>query len=262
MPCPSLYGTFLYEKTNEMENLHIGTSGWSYKHWSGIYYPPELKTTEWLTYYSQQFSVAEINTSFYHMPKHQSVLNWMAKVPPGFRFCPKLSRYITHMKKLKEPEEPLARFFDVFAPMQPHMGPVLVQLPPSLKWEYDRAEHLYGLFKKLYRQYEFVMEVRHTSWLEMDSLNLMAQYDVGLVISQSGNVFPYSEMVTAKNVYLRFHGPAALYASPYSDADLDYFAGKIRWWIGEGHVVWAFFNNDIHGHAFRDAARLKARLGQ
>lgn len=245
-----------------MENLHIGTSGWSYKHWSGIYYPPELKPTEWLTYYSQQFSVTEINTSFYHMPKHQSVLNWLAKVPDGFRFCPKLSRYITHMKKLKEPEEPLERFFDVFAPMQKAMGPVLVQLQPSLKWDYDRAAHLYGLLKKLYRQYDFVVEVRHNSWLKNDSLNLMAQYEIGLVISQSDGVFPYSEMVTAKNVYLRFHGPAALYASPYSDADLDYFAKKIRDWMEEGHVVWAFFNNDIYGHAFRDAARLKARLGQ
>jgi len=245
-----------------MNNLYIGTSGWSYKHWINIYYPPELKTTEWLTYYSRQFSVAEINTSFYHTPKQQSVLNWMQKVPGDFRFCPKLSRYITHMKKLKEHEEPLARFFEVFAPMQPRMGPVLVQLPPSLKWDYDRAEHFYGVLKKLYAQYEFVLEVRHTSWLENDSLNLMAKYDIGLVISQSANVFPYSEMVTAKNVYLRFHGPAALYASPYSDADLDYFAGKMQGWLNEGHVVWAFFNNDIHGFAFQDAARLKARLGQ
>lgn len=261
-PCPALYGTFLYEKTNEMANLYIGTSGWSYKHWRDIYYPAKLKPTEWLSYYARQFSVAEINTSFYHTPKHQSVLNWIEKVPSGFLFCPKLSRYITHMKKLKEPEEPLARFFDVFAPMQPHMGPVLIQLPPSLKWDYDRAENLYGVLKKLYNQYHFVLEVRHNSWLENDSLNLMAQYEIGLVISQSGGVFPYSEMVTAKNVYLRFHGPAELYASAYSDADLDYFAGKIQQWINEGHVVWAFFNNDIHGHAFRDAARLKARLGQ
>jgi uncharacterized protein YecE (DUF72 family) len=262
MPCLPLYGTFLYEKSNEMTNVYIGTSGWSYKHWNGIYYPPGLKTTEWLTYYSRQFAVAEINTSFYHMPKHQSVLNWMEKVPPGFRFCPKLSRYITHMKKLKEPEEPLARFFDVFAPMQPRMGPVLIQLPPSLKWDYDRAAHLYGHLKKLYAEYAFVLEVRHATWLENDSLNLMAQHEIGLVISQSAGVFPYSEMVTAKTVYLRFHGPEALYASAYSEADLDYYAGKIQYWVEEGHEVWAFFNNDIHGHAFRDAARLKERLGQ
>ncbi|HUQ97363.1 MAG TPA: DUF72 domain-containing protein, partial [Chitinophagaceae bacterium] len=227
-----------------------------------IYYPPEVKATDWLTYYSRQFSIAEINTSFYHTPKHQSVLNWMANVPDHFRFCPKLSRYITHMKKLIDPEEPLARFFDVFEPMQPRMGPVLTQLPPSLKWNYDRAEHLYGVLKKLYAPYEFVLEVRHATWLESDSLNLMAQYEIGLVISQSAGVFPYSEMVTAKNVYLRFHGPAALYASPYSDEDLAYYAAKIKDWVTDGHAVWAFFNNDIHGHAFRDAARLKAQLGQ
>src|SRR5687768_9353678 len=157
--------------------IYIGTSGWSYKHWKDIFYPPGLKTTEWLTYYSSHFKIAEINTSFYHLPKHQSVLGWMERVPPGFRFCAKLSRFITHMKKLLDPEEPLERFFNVFEPMQPRMGPVLVQLPPSLKFNYDRTEHLYGIFRKRYGQYEFVMEIRHESWLELDSLDLMTKYN-------------------------------------------------------------------------------------
>src|SRR5687768_16229548 len=200
---------------NGSGTIHIGTSGWSYKHWKDIFYPPRLKQTEWLAYYSQYFYIAEINTSFYHMPKHQTVLNWIEKAPTGFKFCPKLSRYITHMKKLKEPEEPLQRFFDVFAPMQSVMGPVLVQLPPSLKFDYDRAEYFYQLLQNEYKAYEFVMEVRHDTWLQDDSLNLMAKYNIGLVISQSDGVFPYSEMVTAKNIYIRFHGPKELYASGY-----------------------------------------------
>lgn len=241
--------------------IHIGTSGWSYKHWKDIFYPAGLKTTEWLSFYSRHFKIAEINTSFYHLPKHQSVLNWMEKVPADFRFCAKLSRFITHMKKLLDPEEPLGRFFDVFDPMQSRMGPVLVQLPPSLKFNYDRAEHLYELFKKTYRKYEFVMEVRHDSWLENDSLNLMAKYNTGLVISQSGGFFPYSEMITATNIYIRFHGPAELYASAYSEEQLQLWADKIQLWASEGHVIWAFFNNDIHGHAFWDAARLLQLTG-
>lgn len=244
-----------------MNNINIGTSGWSYKHWKDIFYPQGLKATAWLEYYSRFFNIAEINTSFYHLPKHQTVLNWMEKAPPGFLFCPKLSRYITHMKKLKEVEEPLERFFDVFLPMQQHMGPVLVQLPPQLKWDYDRAEPFFRLLQKDYKAFTFVLEVRHDSWLHNDSLNLLAQYNIGLVISQSGGFFPYSEMVTAQNVYIRFHGPRELYASGYSDEELQYYAQKIKSWVQDGHTIWAFFNNDIHGFAFADAQRLQQMCG-
>ncbi|MGV3657053.1 MAG: DUF72 domain-containing protein [Chitinophagaceae bacterium] len=243
-------------------HIHIGTSGWSYKHWKGLFYPQELKEPEWLAYYARTFGIAEINTSFYHLPKNQTVFNWMEKAPPHFLFCPKLSRYITHMKKLKDVEEPLQRFFDVFAPMQPQMGPVLVQLPPQLKWDYDRAEAFYSLLQKEFKTYEFVIEVRHDSWLQSDSLTQMAKYDLGVVISQSGGHFPYTEMVTAKNIYLRFHGPRELYASGYSHEELQYFAQKITAWAQQGHRVWAFFNNDIHGYAFADAQQLKRLCGQ
>ena len=238
-------------------SIHIGTSGWSYKHWKGLFYPDGLKEVEWLPYYSRFFNIAEINTSFYHMPKHQTVLNWLEKAPKDFLFCPKLSRYITHMKKLKDVEEPLHRFFEVFAPMQGQMGPVLVQLPPQLKWDYDRAERFYSGLKKEFKTFEFVVEVRHLTWLHQDSLTQMARYHLGVVISQSGGVFPYTEMVTAQNVYIRFHGPGALYASPYSDEMLQEYAHKIKAWARQGHTVWAFFNNDIHGYAFADAQKLQ-----
>jgi uncharacterized protein YecE (DUF72 family) len=109
---------------------------------------------------------------------------------------------------------------------------------------------------KKYRQYEFVMEVRHDSWLHTDSLNLMTRYGIGFVISQSGSRFPYSEMVTAKNVYVRFHGPGSLYASSYSEDMLKGFAEKFRRWCKEGHIIWAFFNNDINGFAIQDSKRL------
>src|SRR4051812_23915574 len=111
--------------------VHIGTSGWSYKHWRGIYYPEEMKPTDYLAFYAQSFQVSEINSSFYNLPKVATVEGWVKKVPKGFMFCPKMSRYLTHMKKLHDPEESLERFFEVFEPMRKHMGPVLVQLPPS-----------------------------------------------------------------------------------------------------------------------------------
>jgi len=242
------------------EAIHIGTSGWSYKHWKGIFYPPKLKSTEWIVFYAEHFRTTEINASFYRLPSRDTVVNWTKKVPSDFLFCPKMSRFLTHLKKLNEPEEILERFFEVFEPMQKMMGPVLIQLPPFLTFNYDKAEYLYKLLKSNYRQYSFVMEVRHDTWLHNDSLTLMTKYDIGLVISQSGNEFPYSEMITAKNIYIRFHGPAELYASSYSDDMLDSFARKFLNWIKEGHNLWVYFNNDIHGYAIGDAKRLEERI--
>ena len=236
--------------------LHIGTSGWSYKHWKEIFYPPKLKATDWLSYYAQFFKTTEINTSFYHLPKQETVEKWMKNVPRRFRFCPKISRYITHMKKLRDPEESLERFFEIFEPMEKMMGPVLIQLPPSLKFHYDVADHFYSVLKKNYKKYDFAMEVRHPTWLEEESLTLMTKYDMGFVISQSGDRFPYSEMVTAKNIYIRFHGPKKLYASYYTDAMLKRFLKMFRGWINEGHEIWAYFNNDIYGYAIENAKRL------
>ena len=237
-------------------NIHIGTSGWSYKHWKDIFYPLQLKTTEWIVFYSDHFKITEINGSFYKLPSQETVIEWTKKVPKDFLFCPKMSRYLTHMKKLKDAEEPLERFFSVFEPMSKMMGPVLIQLPPSLKFNYDLVESFYSLLKKRYKPYEFVIEVRHDSWLEQDSLTLMTKYDIGFVISQSGGEFPYLEMVTAKNIYVRFHGPAELYASSYPDEVLFHFAAKFRNWVNEGHIVWSFFNNDIFGYAIENAKKL------
>lgn len=245
----------------ETKGIHIGTSGWSYKHWKDIFYPPKMKAADYLSFYAQHFSIAEINASFYRLPTIETVINWTQNVPKEFAFCPKMSRYLTHMKKLNEPEDSLERFFEVFAPMQSVMGPVLLQLPHMVPFKYELAEKLFGLLRKKYRKYEFVLEPRHNGWFEADSLTLMAGYDIGLVISQSGEHFPYSEMITAKNIYIRFHGPAELYASGYTDEMLQKFALKFKQWVKKGHQVWAFFNNDIHGHAFRDAARLKGLSG-
>ena len=237
--------------------IHIGTSGWSYKHWKEDFYPKGLKQTDWLAFYAKSFSVTEINTSFYRLPAEETVINWTKKVPKRFLFCPKISRYLTHMKKLHDPEESLQRFFEIFAPMKNQMGPVLVQLPKMVKFKYDLAEHFFKLLANKYHQYQFVLEIRHPTWLEEESLNLLAKYEIGLVISQSGDRFPYTEMVTSKNIYVRFHGPVALYASSYSDEDLKYFARKFKAWVKEGHEIWAFFNNDIHGYAPKDALRLE-----
>ena len=246
----------IYFSNTVHSKIHIGTSGWSYKHWRGVFYPRTLAASKWLGFYTGVFATTEVNGSFYRLPTAETVKKWAEAVPDEFLFCPKMSRYLTHMKKLREPEEPLERFFSVFHFMQEKIGPVLIQLPPMLLFNYEVAEHFYRLLKMNYRDYDFVIEVRHATWLQEKSLTLMTAYDIGFVISQSNQVFPYAEVVTAKNIYVRFHGPADLYASSYSDEALKSYAEKFIAWVKEGHEVWAYFNNDIHGHATKDAIRL------
>ncbi len=237
-------------------NIHIGTSGWSYKHWKESFYPKGTKPADYLTYYAEHFSTAEINTTFYSTPRLSTVENWRDKVPKGFRFSIKMNRYLTQMKRLKEPEASLEKFFSAIEPVQSLCGMILLQLPPSLVFDYERADYLFSLLKKEYKPYEFALEVRHASWLEVDSISLLTKYNIAFVISQSGNKFPYAEMITAKNIYVRFHGPEALYASSYSDDSLKYYTEKFLQWTKEGHTIWAYFNNDINGHAIANANTL------
>lgn len=236
--------------------IHIGTSGWSYKHWKGIYYPGKLAAVKWLSYYAGEFKITEINSSFYHLPGPSTPLKWLEQVPADFIFCPKMSRYLTQYKKLNEPEEPLERFFEIFEPMRERMGPVLVQLPASLPFHDQKAEYFFNLLNTKYSHYKFALEIRHESWLEQDALALMKKYKIAFVISQSGGEFPYAEHVTARHVYVRFHGPQQLYASPYGDEQLNYFAKLFLAWKKEGRSIYVFFNNDISGYAITDARKL------
>src|SRR5690606_10170450 len=238
-----------------MAKIHVGTSGWSYKHWKGTFYPEKMKATDYLSYYSEHFEVTEINSSFYRLPLATTVHKWIEKVPDDFLFCPKISRYLSHMKKLNDPEEPLKRFFDVFEPMKKHMGPVLIQLPANATFNESVDRRFYETLENEYPEYSFAMEVRHESWYSEESLNLMKKYNIAFVIAQSER-FPYQEFVTAKDIYVRFHGPDALYASPYTKEILEEYADKFLSWKADGHDVWVFFNNDIDGHALTDAKQL------
>jgi uncharacterized protein YecE (DUF72 family) len=244
------------------QKFHIGTSGWNYKHWIGPFYPEDLKAKEWLKYYSQHFTVTEINSSFYNMPSEKTVSNWLNTVPKDFKFCPKISRYITHMKKLKDVEEPLEYFFKMFDPLHEKMGPVLVQLPKMVSFKPEKTETFYNLLHERYRDHSFAMEIRHESWLTKESTDMMKRYNIAFVISQSGGYFPYEELVTAKNIYIRFHGPKGLYSSKYSTQTLKKYAKMCSEWIKNGHVVWAFFNNDVPSYAPFDAMKLREMIGE
>ena len=180
-----------------LDNIHIGTSGWSYRHWKENFYPKGTKPADYLSHYAQYFSTTEINTTFYHLPRLSTVENWLHKVPDTFRFSIKMSRFLTQTKRLKEPEEPLERFFTAIEPVKHLCGIILLQLPPSLSFDYERADHLFSILKTEYKDYQFALEVRHNSWLEVDSISLFTKYEIAFVIAQSGNRFPYAEMITA-----------------------------------------------------------------
>ena len=235
--------------------IHIGTSGWSYKHWKGIFYPKNVKPAEYLAFYARHFPVSEINNSFYKLPTKETVAKWIDTVPGNFLFCPKMSRYLTHLKKLHDPREPLERFFHVFGPFKKRLGPILVQLPANSRFNVEVAETFYAETGQ-YQGFRFALEVRHPSWFSDESMRLMKKHHITLVFSQADR-FPYHEEITSKDIYLRFHGPSSLYSSSYSDDVLEDYAEKFAAWADEGHHVWAFFNNDVGGYALDNAKRLQ-----
>ena len=242
--------------------VYIGTSGWSYKHWKGNFYPADVKAPGYLKYLSAHFNCTEINTSFYHLPKPATIKQWTEEVPATFKFCPKMSRYLTQMKKLLDPEEPLSRFFTIFRRMKKKMGPVLLQLPPQLGFHRERTEKFFQVLKRRYASYRFALECRHDSWFTEESVSLMKKFKISFVIADSGGRFPSGEFITAKDIYVRFHGPDGSYATSYSRTSLRSYAKKCMAWSAKGHHVWMFFNNDIHGYATQNAETLKKMIGK
>jgi uncharacterized protein YecE (DUF72 family) len=243
-----------------LKNIYVGTSGWSYKHWKNIFYPSYIKPSGYLTYLATEFNAAEINTSFYRLPKSETIVHWMRSVPAGFRFCPKMSRYLTQMKKLNDPEEPLARFFTLFTPFKKHLGPVLIQLPPNLGFHHGKTEYFFELLKEKYKTFKIALEPRHASWLEAPAIRLLKRFNIAWVIADSGGRFPMAEEVTEKDIYIRFHGPDGSYATSYTQDALKLYAEKCMKWSAKGHRLWLFFNNDIHGYAIENARTIKKIL--
>ena len=239
------------------QNLHIGTSGWSYKHWAEIFYPADIKPAGYLEYYASKFSCVELNSSFYHLPQISTVSGWTERTPPDFRFCAKLSRYITHQLRLIHCEEALLKYFSVMEGMRSKLGPVLVQLHPGLKFNRSLADDFMTLLTKHYHHYRFALEVRNRSWITDDAFELLSRHRIAFVIADSGKRYPYHEAVTTDFVYLRFHGHEQLYASDYADEELTQYTDKIASWLDNEKEVWVFFNNDYHGFAVKNAAKLQ-----
>ena len=236
--------------------MRVGCSGWQYQHWRGNFYPIDLPQKRWFDHYSSVFDTVEINNSFYRLPEESTFVAWAEEAPPGFLFAVKASRFLTHMKKLKDPEEPVDRFFSRAQALRRHLGPVLYQLPPGWKLDRTRLEHFLQI---LPRGVQHVLEFREPSWYDDTVLALLERYRVTLCVHDMPGSAT-GRLRIGPTVYVRFHGASGRYAGSYPD---DHLADWASWLQGErsrGVDVFAYFNNDVGGHAPRNALGLRRHL--
>ena len=266
---------------------YIGISGYDYKPWRGAFYPADLPARRWLEYASERFGSIELNGTFYSLKSPAVFERWVEETPArGFVFAVKGGRFITHNLKLRNVERSLGNFFasGVLA-LGRKTGPFLWQLPATYRFD---AERLAGFMRQLPRnsreaeavalrhderlrrgalvdaaarvRYRHAFEVRHPSYFHEEFYAILREHGCGFVVADTAGKFPYAEEVTADFVYVRLHGSRELYASGYTDAELDDWAAKIETWRGSGRDVYVYFDNDIKAHAPFDATRLAERV--
>ena len=241
-----------------MAQIRIGCSGWTYRDWKGAFYPDAVRQKDWLAYYATRFDTCEINGSFYRLPTEKAVAAWRDTVPDGFVFAWKVSRYLSHNKKLNDPKDSIDLIFDRMAPLGDRQGPALLQLPPMLRRNDERLE---AFLKLKPRGVRCTVEFRHDSWYDDAVFALLERHDAALCVSDHHDA-PSPWKATASWVYVRGHGPGGRYHGRYGDAALKDWARRLRAWREQGRDVYAYFDNDIKAAAPADAQQLKALLGR
>jgi len=238
--------------------IRIGCSGWQYRHWRKDFYPAELPQSRWLEHYATRFNTVEINNTFYRLPDAATFAAWRKRVPRGFVYAVKASRYLTHMKKLKDPDDPIELFFSRAKRLGTAFGPVLYQLPP--RWPLTPASlaRFEVFLKALPRRRRHVVEFREPTWYARTVFLLLRRHHVALCVhDMQGSAT--SVLDIGPFVYVRFHGPQK-YGGRYSDAALGAWADRLAAEWRAGRPIFAYFNNDTGGHAPRDATRLRERI--
>ena len=237
-------------------DIHIGISGWTYPGWRGVFYPRKLAQRRELEFASREFNSIEINGSFYSLQLPSSYQRWYAETPSGFIFSVKGARFITHMKKLRDVEAPLANFFasGIFC-LREKLGPILWQFPPNFGWNPERFKEFFellphdtGVAAKLSKRHDekvqgrawkkidairpirHAIEIRHPTFMVPEFFALLRRHNVAFVVADTAGKFPYAEDMTADFVYCRLHGAEQLYVSGYSDTELDWWANRIKYW--------------------------------
>lgn len=237
--------------------LRIGCSGWHYRHWLGTFYPEKTPASRMFDFYKERFDCVELNNTFYRLPRETAVQAWRDAAPRGFRFAAKGSRFITHMKKLRDPVPALERFFEPIEHLGTLLGPIVFQLPPSWGPDPDRFEEF---LQALPRRHRYAFELRDTRWIRDDIIALLERYRAAFCVwDLKGVASP--RIVTTDFVYVRLHGPSHwAYQGSYDDAALDDWAAWISKHAPKMKEIHVYFDNDHEGIAPHDALRLKERL--
>ena len=237
-------------------HCRIGTSGWSYPHWRARFYPDDLPKGRWLEYYLTRFDSVEINNSFYRLPEDSTFKEWRDAAPEGFIYSVKASRYITHMKKLKDPHQTLSALFDRITVLEDKLGPILFQLPPRWRCNVQRLE---AFLAALSADFRYSFEFRDKSWLNEEIYALLSRHNAALCMYElDGFVSP--QKVTADFVYVRLHGPAGPYQGDYDRHNLKAWAAAFSKWSDQGCDVYGYFDNDQDAYAAHNALSLQSLL--
>lgn len=241
---------------SKASSILIGTSGWQYDHWNGLFYPSELSKEQYLEYYAERLHSVEVNSSFYGLPEAETARNWREQAPESFVFSVKASRYLTHMKKLKDPQEPLDNFLESIQELKGQLGPILFQLPPH--WHFS-PERLVSFLDILPQGYRYTFEFRDPSWFDPRAYGALREHKAAFCIYDlKGEVSP--KEITTDFVYVRLHGPVGPYEGKYGTRELSGWAGAFSAWSEQGKDVYCYFNNDMAGYAVQNALELQSML--
>ncbi len=242
-----------------MPRFWVGCSGWNYKHWRHRFYPADLKSPRWFDFYAQHFCTVEINNTFYREAPDKTYDRWRDQAPDGFRFAVKAHRYLTHMKRLTDFEEPLERIIKGARRLEDHLGPILYQMPPAFKRNDDTVARLDTFLAALPKDLMHAMEFRDKSWYNGETVDQLRRHEVAYVAHDMGKD-PIPLAATARFAYVRFHGSGGgKYHGSYPDEYLREYADRLRALAAD--EIWCYFNNDIGGHAITNARTLAEMLG-
>jgi uncharacterized protein YecE (DUF72 family) len=236
--------------------VRVGTSGWHYKHWKGPFYPEKLPASKMLDHYTAHFDTVELNNTFYRLPPESAVKSWRDSTPPGFLFAVKGSRFLTHMKKLKDPEAGIETFFSRADLLGDKLGPVLFQLPP---WWEPNLERLEAFLQALPRGHHYAFELRHAGWHHPDVYAILGRHNAAFCIYDLAG-FQTGLELTADFTYVRLHGPGGAYQGTYGPEALGRWANRLGEWRKRLRAVYVYFDNDQHAFAVRDAQYLRGLL--
>jgi uncharacterized protein YecE (DUF72 family) len=241
-----------------MGRLFIGTSGYSYKHWQGDFYPAGLPQSRWLEFYCQHFASVELNVTFYRLPSPKTFAGWYQKTPADFVFAAKGSRYITHVKNLKDCRRPLQAYKGNAAGLAEKLAVILWQLPPHIRYDQERLEEFCRLLTDEYPEKRHTFEFRHESWFHKECYDCLSAHGFALCIPIAPH-YPRAEQMTAPFSYIRFHSGEIRRNSSYTDEELSQWAAKIGKWLKE-RDIYCYFNNDARAFAVANAKTLRDYL--